>query len=118
MSQSAMHARAFYKEVASQKAVWTIKDSNGYPAPMTNTGKRSQPFWSSEKRAKLIIATTEAYSGFIIVKIDWEEFKNKWIANFENDGILIGVNWSGKMAIGYDIEPSKVVKYVEGQKNE
>jgi hypothetical protein len=29
------------------------------------------------------------------------------------DGFLVGVNWSGKRAVGYDIEPENLVKRVE-----
>jgi len=29
------------------------------------------------------------------------------------DSFLVGVNWSGKNALGYDIESNKVQEYVE-----
>lgn len=29
------------------------------------------------------------------------------------DGLLVGVNWSGKRAVGYDIEPERLKQSVE-----
>jgi hypothetical protein len=113
MSQAAAQASAFYQEVAEKKLVWTIKDSGGYPAPLTTSGKRAQPFWSSENRARLIIKNISAYSGFTVEVIEWDVFKKKWAVGLARDGLLVGVNWSGKNAKGYEIEPLKIVEYVE-----
>lgn len=44
MGNSASQVHAFYKDVAKNKKVWTIRDEDGYPAPKTRTGQRSQPF--------------------------------------------------------------------------
>jgi hypothetical protein len=35
------------------------------------------------------------------------------MADFVKNDRLVGVNWSGKHAIGYDIEPEDLVKSVE-----
>jgi hypothetical protein len=115
MSQVAAQASAFYREVSINKCLWTIKDNGGYPAPMTISGKRAQPFWSSENRANLIIKNSKAYNSSTVVKIEWEKFREKWAIGLEKDGILVGINWSGENATGYDVEPRTVVEYVERQ---
>ena len=113
MSQSASQATVFYKEVAHIRKMWTIKDKGGFPAPLNSDGKRAQPFWSSLSRVEMVIKTVPAYSGFESYEISWADFKSHWVPGLEKDGILVGVNWSGSTATGYDIEPSKVKEYVE-----
>jgi len=113
MSQSASQASSFYKEVADKRKVWTVRDSGGFPAPLNSEGKRAQPFWSSLSRVEKLIKNVSAYSKFEPVEISWEEFSAKWVPGLSRDGLLVGVNWSGGSATGYDIEPEKVKENVE-----
>jgi hypothetical protein len=71
------------------------------------------PFWSSHSRAERIIATVSAYSGFVTEEIDWASFTSKWAPDLERDGCLIGINWSGANATGYDLPASHVIGNVE-----
>ena len=112
MSQAASQANKFYQEVALHRCLWTIRDKEGFPAPLTFSGKRSQPFWSSRQRAELIIATISAYSAFEPVAIDWQTFLDRWAPGLTRDKLLVGVNWSGRKATGYDVEPADVTKNV------
>jgi hypothetical protein len=114
VGQSASHAAAFYREVAASGSVWTVRDSNGFPAPKNSQGRRAQPFWSSRSRAERIVATVAAYSEFAVVEISWVEFSERWIRGLRKDGILVGVNWSGTEATGYDVEPEQVLVNVRG----
>lgn len=113
MSQSASQANAFYKEVARNQKMWTVKDSGGFPAPKNNEGKRAQLFWSSLFRVQKIIQTVPAYAGFEPYEISWTEFSSKWVPGLKRNGLLVGVNWSGIKATGYDMEPEKVKEYVD-----
>jgi hypothetical protein len=113
MSQAASQAWAFYREVAKTRVVWTVRDEGGFPAPMNPEGKRAQPFWSSRSRVERIIESVPAYSGFEPYEISWADFCAKWIPGFVRDGLLVGVNWSGKRAVGYDLEPENLVRSVE-----
>ena len=115
MSQSASQAAAFYRDVAKNKRVWTIKDDNGFPAPKTSSGKRSQPFWSTLSRAEKIIANVPAYSGFQPHEISWVEFCSRWAPDLKKSGLLVGINWSGIRATGYDVEPGVVVQRVTAE---
>jgi hypothetical protein len=113
MSQAASQASAFYRDVAKTRLVWTICDEGGYPAPKTSSGQRAQPFWSSLSRVEKIIKTVPAYAGFKPVEISWDEFCSKWIPELTQDGLLVGVNWSGKGAVGYDMEAERLRWHVE-----
>ena len=113
MSQAASQAAMFYRQVATKKSVWTVRDSGGFPAPMTSSGKRAQPFWSSRLRVEKIIKTVPAYAGFEPFEISWDDFSAKWVPELIGDGQLVGFNWSGPRVLGYDIEPDRVKASVE-----
>jgi hypothetical protein len=105
VSQSASQAAAFYRDAAKFKTVWTLRDAEGFPAPMNRDGVRAQPFWSSRSRAEKIVATVPAYSTFAVVEIPLDTFLEKWLPGLEDDGFHVGLNWSGPRATGYDVEP-------------
>ena len=88
--------------------MWTLKDEGGFPAPKTNSGRRAHPFWSSRSRVLRIIKNVPAYKDFEPVEIGWADFEQAWVPGMEQDGLLVGVNWSGPRALGYDIEPAHV----------
>ena len=113
MSQSASQAAVFYRQVAKEKKLWTVKDIGGFPAPKASTGERTMPFWSSLSRVQKIIKTVPAYAGFEPHEISLEDFTNKWIPGLIKDETLVGVNWSGAKAAGYDLEPESVKEAVE-----
>lgn len=52
-------AAAFYRDVAADGAVWTIRDSGGYSASETLEARRAQPFWSSRRRAETAIENAQ-----------------------------------------------------------
>jgi hypothetical protein len=93
--------------------VWTIRDEAGFPAPLSSSGERAQPFWSSRSRAERIIKTVQEYSGFVAVEISWQVFCEKWVPGLTQDGIKVGVNWSGTRAVGYDMDPERLKANVE-----
>jgi hypothetical protein len=113
MSQAGSQAWAFYREVAANRVVWTVRDDQGYPAPRTASEKRAQPFWSSRSRVAKIIATVQAYATFRPDEVSLADFCTKWVPELERDGMLVGVNWSGPWAKGFDLEPSAVRRAVE-----
>jgi Protein of unknown function (DUF2750) len=113
MTQAASQAWAFYRDVAKKLKVWTIRDEAGFPTPQNGEGKRAQPFWSSLSRAQKIVKTVPAYAGFEPYEISWADFCQRWVPGMTKDGLLMGVNWSGKKALGYDIEPKQVHESVE-----
>jgi Protein of unknown function (DUF2750) len=114
VSLAASQAAAFYREVAASRVLWSLEDALGYPAPMTASGLRAQPFWSSRRRAENIVSTVAAYAGFEPFEIRWDDFVATWVPDMEKDGLLVGANWSGPRATGYDITARECVRNVEG----
>ena len=117
MSIAPAQATAFYREVAKSRIMWAIKDSGGFPAPVGNDGNRAMPFWSSESRALKIIQNVPAYRDFTPVAIEWQVFCERWVPGLTNDGLVVGVNWSGDQATGFDIAPAVVQENVEALEN-
>jgi hypothetical protein len=113
MSQAASQWAAFVRQVAQTRKVWTIRDEGGFPQPAEESGVRSQPFWSSLSRVEKIIKNVPAYSGFRPVELSWEDFRDRWLPGLQCDGVLVGVNWSGKLATGYDMAPEVVRQRIE-----
>lgn len=113
MSNAAAYAHAFYRQVAQEKKVWTVKDTEGFPAPLNSEGRRAQPFWSSLSRVERIKKQVPAYAAFQPHEISWEAFRDRWLPGLKRDGILIGVNWSGDRAKGYDVDPDFVREAIE-----
>lgn len=115
MSVAAAQAAAFYAEVAEAGLVFTIRDAEGFPAPMTAPGVRSQPFWSKRSRAERIIQNVVAYKDMYVVEVTRDDWLNKWLPGLESDGMLVGINWSGKGATGYDLSPSDAARNVRAR---
>jgi hypothetical protein len=112
VSAAAANAARFYREVARTGRLWTIRDAGGYPAPLGSDGVRAQPFWSSQKRAARIVERIPAYAGFNVVPIEWVDFVERWVPGLARDGILVGVNWTGPRATGFDVAPADVASNV------
>lgn len=105
MTVSAAQAAAFYDEARREHSVWTIRDANGIPAPLNADGVRSMPFWSLRSRADRVIAQVDAYADFESVEVGLDEFLHRWLPGLARDGLLVGLNWSGARATGYDLTP-------------
>jgi Protein of unknown function (DUF2750) len=108
MTQSASQATAWRTDVRASGRVWTVEDDDGIPAPINADGRRSMPFWSTRSRVERIIAAVPAYAGFRPCELTVEEFGTRWLEDLERDGLLVGINWSGAAATGYDVEPAEV----------
>lgn len=117
MPNAAINAKKFYQEVATSDSIWTIEDDDGIPAPVNASGERAMPFWSTEERANTIITTVPAYANFRAKRISCRDFLSRWIRGLEKDGLLVGINWSGQRASGYDIQPSDLKANIEYEIN-
>ncbi len=110
---SAAQADAFYREVLRAQTVWAIRDANGFPAPAGEAGRRVWPFWSLRSRAEVIIGNVPAYADFVPVEIPLTEWRDRWLPGLERDGLLVGLNWTGPRATGFEVEPAAVVRALE-----
>lgn len=108
MTFSAAQMKAFFTELSASTSIWTIEDADGIPAPKTTKGARSMPFWSKQSRAQRMIETIPGYAGFTTREIPLDEWTGRWLPGLKTDGLLVGLNWSGETATGFDVEPSEV----------
>jgi hypothetical protein len=104
LSQAGAQTAAFFRDVIRSGKVWTVRDAGGIPAPRTDLGQRAMPFWSSESRVRRIIVNVPAYEGFEAVVIELDAWRDRWVPGCERDGLLLGINWSGPRATGWDLE--------------
>jgi len=111
MSLSGAHKAAFRREAAQEGQVYAIRDATGYPAPADDGGHRAMPFWSKPTRAQLIVKHVTAYQGFEVVAIPVDDWLAGWMNGLERDGVLVGVNWAGARATGYDMSPGQVLRW-------
>jgi hypothetical protein len=113
MTESALEAAAFYRNVATHRRLWTLRDAGGFPAPRTASGQRAQPFWSTRTLAEWFMQTVPAYRGLEVVEVTWEEFRERWIPGFATAGVSIGADWTGPALTGADYEGAWVCECVE-----
>lgn len=85
---------------------------------MTSDGRRSMPFWSSRSRVAKIISTVPAYSEMKPEEIGLQDWVNKWLSDLQKDGHLVGINWSGPRAVGWDFEVGQVLARLEAATGE
>ncbi|GAA0531276.1 hypothetical protein GCM10010172_09980 [Paractinoplanes ferrugineus] len=112
MSLSGAHRAAFRREVAQEGRVYAIRDAAGYPAPADEEGgRRAVPFWSKATRAQLVVKHVVTFQGFEVVPITLEDWLSNWMVSLEHDGLLVGVNWAGARATGYDLTPGQVLRW-------
>jgi hypothetical protein len=111
MSLSGAHKAAFRREATQEGRVFSIRDAGGYPAPVDDDGHRAVPFWSKPTRAQRVVGQVDAYQGFEVVTVSVDDWLTGWLSSLERDGMLIGVNWSGARATGYDMTPAQVLRW-------
>ncbi|GAA5026389.1 DUF2750 domain-containing protein [Actinopolymorpha pittospori] len=116
MSVAAAQASAFYEEFLTNGQVFALRDDAGFPAPLNSEGVRAMPFWSKRSRAEKIIANVPAYSGMEPVEIPGQDWLEKWLPGLEKDGLLVGLNWSGVRAIGYDLTVADVQRNLDARR--
>ena len=115
MSLSAAHKAAFRREVPREGRVFSIRDSRGFPASRYADGTRAIPFWSKASRARKVIDQVAAYEDFDVVEIDLDAWHSRWLPDLRGDGYLVGINWAGARATGYDMTPTEVIGWFAEQ---
>jgi hypothetical protein len=113
MSLSAAHAAAFRREVPGEGRVWSVRDAMGHPAPKDPSGHRAMPFWSKPSRAEHVIGAVAAFRSFDVVEIPVGTWLDDWLPGLQRDGLLVGVNWAGARATGFDLPPTRVAGWFD-----
>ncbi|MFG2164930.1 DUF2750 domain-containing protein [Micromonospora chersina] len=111
MSIAGAHAAAFRREVSTDRQVWTLLEDDSYIAPHKPDGTRAMPFWSKGSRAKLVVDQVAAYHGLTIVSFALEPWLTDLLPWLAEQSVLVGVNWSGERALGYDVPAQDVLDW-------
>ena len=111
MSLSGAHRAAFRREAPQEGRVFSIRDAGGYPVAKDPDGTMALPFWSKASRAQKVVGQVTAYRKFDVVEIDLADWLERWLPGLEQEGHLVGVNWAGPRATGYDIAPGQIARW-------
>ncbi|MBM7518641.1 DUF2750 domain-containing protein [Nocardioides nitrophenolicus] len=107
MSTSGAQAAAFFRDVARTNLVWWVRDEDGSPAPISESGQRAFPYWSSEARARR--AATLWGSQFRALSMPLDHWRSVELPDLDRGGFRVGINWSGSRLTGWDFAVSEVV---------
>ncbi|WP_446218142.1 DUF2750 domain-containing protein [Micromonospora sp. IBHARD004] len=111
MSIAGAHAAAFRREVSADRQVWTLLEDDSYIAPHKPDGTRAMPFWSKGSRAKLVVDQVAAHRGLTIASFALEPWLTELLPWLAEQSVLVGVNWSGGRAVGYDVPATDVLDW-------
>ncbi|MBK7582654.1 MAG: DUF2750 domain-containing protein [Myxococcales bacterium] len=107
MTASASQASMFYEQVVREGHVFTFLSDDAFlvfPMPDGET----VPFWSSLSRLKTIQRAHPKFRAYAFDDIALDTFLDKVIPQLADEGLRVGVNWSGKRLTGYDIAPAEL----------
>jgi hypothetical protein len=114
MSQSASQAAAFYRDVAKNGSVWLLNDDEGQVPIARQDDHDVTPVWSTKSRLeKTVKHLGPGFQANEPTEMSWEDFRDDLLPTLEEEGVRIGVNWSGEKAVGYDIEVPDLIRNVE-----
>ena len=94
-------ADEFVTTVVEQGVAFTFQTGENYPIfPMHGT--EVMPFWSTRAMASKVQSDHAEYAEFRIARVDFEQFYHAVLPEMAEQGVLIGLNWSGRELIGFD----------------
>lgn len=107
-------ANAFCREVLVSGEVFMIEhETEGVLTFHLAGDQHARPVWSSRSRLVRMLEGPLAGPGRVIVRHAWREFVHHVLPRAERDGVLIGLNWAGPRARGYNLTPAGVLERVE-----
>jgi len=101
MSAAGSQYDRFCSDVVRNQRVFTFT-SSGDLLVMPVHGHEVVPFWSSLERLKQTVKRHPKYAAYEMTEMGFEEFQ-KWLDQLSDEGVLVGVNWSGARLTGYDV---------------
>jgi hypothetical protein len=107
MSTAALHANAFYEDAAKKRAVFTFLKDDSFLVFRIDAAEVI-PFWSTRSRVEKVRELHPKYGGHTIEEISLPDFLAKTLPLLAEEGLRVGVNWSGARLTGYDISVDDV----------
>ncbi len=101
MSAAGSQYDRFCSDVVRHQRVFTFTSSCELLV-MPVGGREVVPFWSSLDRLKRTVKLHPKYAAHEMTEMSFAEFQ-KWLDQLSDEGILVGVNWSGAKLTGYDV---------------
>ena len=101
MSISAAHYDKFREQVVTDERVFTFTDRGELLVYPIHSGE-AVPFWSSRSRLEVIQKRLPKYRQWEITELSFIEFWSR-LRELEQEGVQVGVNWSGERLIGYNV---------------
>ena len=111
---ASLQAIAFCREVLASGEVFLIEDDLRRPVtwPLADN-QHARPVWSSRRRVASMLDGPLAGPGLVISPHTWTEYRDEILPRIAEAGLLVGLNWSGPRARGYNLEPVDVVARIE-----
>ena len=111
---ASLQANAFCREVLASGEVFLIEhELRGSVTWPLADDRHACPVWSSRRRIVAMLEGPLARPGLVISRHSWDEFRDEITPRLAADGLLVGLNWSGPRARGYNLEPSDAIARVE-----
>ncbi|GAA3781285.1 hypothetical protein GCM10022225_82100 [Plantactinospora mayteni] len=107
MSASGAQAAAFFREIVQSHTVWWVRDDAGSPTPVSSSGRRAFPYWSSEARARR--AANLWGPQFRAVSMPLDHWRSAALPDLAKDDFRVGINWSGQRLTGWDFTVDEVI---------
>ncbi len=84
----------FIDQSLENEVVWGLLSEQGWAQLESENYEDASviPFWSDKSYVENFI--TSEWTNYKISKIPLEEFFNDWLPGMDEDGILVGINWS------------------------
>lgn len=92
--------------------VWTLEDEGGIPAVTTPGGRRAMPSGRRAAASRRASRPFQPMPASSHANSPLEKFATRWLDGLKRDGLLVGINWSGERATGYDAEPDDVRQWL------
>lgn len=87
----------FLSDVKPSQELWALQDSASEDWVVLDSpnfeNTEVMPLWSTEKLAKE--HCVEEWSDYAPAKISLAEWLEFWVEDLNEDGVIIGINWSG-----------------------
>jgi hypothetical protein len=114
MADSGIEMDGFFEEAMAGGRVHTFSENGNYIVYEVK-GSEIIPFWSSLARMEAIRSEIPKYAKFGIQTLELPAFLSEMLSRMDEEGILVGLNWTGNRLTGFNAEPEEVKRNFESR---